>query len=375
MASFRLIFVATIAVVAIGYCRCDEGIPNSEIEFDLIRNQPDSFEEKIVDALKPRKTVFASETSNKAFKIIGAGLKKIPEFAPFTSVLPAIQSILSESDNWSEKFAKAVPKGAQNMFRKNEIIQIKSMIKVLQSNVNTLIERPDLTLEVQVNKVDNINSNLDLIIERFGSGDSPYRAYPTFAVPVLLTLASFAADFEPILMKFAPDIFKLSDVFCHLADTIADYFPATLLNRLNEIAVEEDINKKQTPQRATTEALEFERPFKPDGYKLRDSVRCTAIAGDEKVPKTSLVLRDKANKKVYLDKIGGNCVDDYFFLVRSRLETTFGQAFNLVDPICTGDARKRRGERKPTGKLFKFHYSGIASIFFVYEIKIFQFYV
>lgn len=376
MSSFRLIFVACLVVIAVCYCRC-QLIPDSEIEFDLVVNQPNSFKESIADSLKPRETVFASKTVTKIVKNVAAAMQNVPELAPFASVLPAIQLILRESDNWSKHFAQTVPRGVQNSIRVNEIDKIMSKIRTLDAVMSYLAQGTDLTQEVQISYVYTINTELDLIISTFSNGDSPYRAYPTFAVPVLFTLASFAADFQPILERIAPSILSSLDIFCRLAETIADYFPLTLLNRLNEIAIEAEVDKTQKPQRAEIEAREFKKPFNPNTMHQHNSVRCVKIGKNDAAPndRTGLVLRDKLNKmNSYLDKIGGNCINDYFLLVRNRLETTFGDAFKLVDRICPGDVRTKRAQKQPTGNFNSIFYY-FYEFLLVYRSKLFQFHV
>lgn len=349
MSVVRSMIVPIFVIVVICYCRCAE-IPNQDINFDLFQNQPKSFDDQILGALKAKDGFWSGEKGKQIFQVAGAVLKVIPQLHLLGTALPLLHSLLLEDNSWIGELSKTIPLGVKLEITKDDITKIKNDINTIKEDIRQL-ESNALDEDVVSAKLDRIEATLYHIINGFFKGDSPYRPFPTIALPTLFALASFIANIVPLTIALSPDRAQLSRVPCLLAETITDYFQPILSERLRQVKVSAKNWRKNFPSNDVYQENSFQTPFNPNASKReQNNIRCGRIGKGEnlKLTKENLILRDELNKNEdYFDDINGNCVQDYLALVRNRMETKFGEAFAAVDKFCTDEIRNRT--RNPTG--------------------------
>lgn len=358
MSAVRLMFILIFVSVIICYCRCQ--ILHENIKFDLFQEQPESFENEILNALKAKDSFWSGEIGRKVFQTAGAILKEIPTTHLIGVALPAVHALLLEDNSWIAELSKTLPLGVKREITINHIHEIRTLIGSIKVDIEQL-KNGTLTAEVINSKLNRIDKTLYEIINRFSKGDSTFRPFPTIVLPTLFALASFVANFAPLSINLSVNLSRISHVPCLLAETIIDYFQPILSERLRQIKVDGKFDIFPPPPNAAYQAKSVLQPFRPEGETefMRDSVRCVKIQKGKKIDDPNgeyLILRDELNKNEdYVDVINGSCVYDYLLLVRNRIETKFGEAFAAVNNICIEPIRNRT--KTSTGNVILLNFS------------------
>lgn len=201
-----------------------------------------------------------------------------------------------------------------------------------------------------------VQNNLKTIISRFSSGNSLFRKYPEIAVGPLLGLSALIGLFAPIRDAIYENKTDDTIISCQLTETLKEYFLPIINWRLKNVKSISTSTRWQVPEK-----LVYEVTYEPnkyvdigdgDYYKYRptNEVRCDRNVCNESFDGDCFTdkMQDNTLYSGYKGSSRHDCLVDYLFLVRLRVQELLDTAIELSNSTCSEVMRHRR--RAPTGK-------------------------
>lgn len=337
----RFVAVFFIVIVVICCCHCD-GISQDKIQFGLLPNQQNTFVDQLSESLNGATNFWGREAGQQTIKQVGTAVAKMTGIPELLKAVPVLQLITGQGNDWKTEISNLIPDKVEQEIVENDIADILNSIDTQQYGLTQLGDARLSDAEKRP-MIDSISTVLFEIVDRFRYGGSRLRRYPALVAPILISLASFVANLQPMMTILDPALARAWKVPCYLAETISNYFLPTLFERLNQIIVDAKFSFDDTPKQAKYEEETFKAPFYPYGYEIEQEVRCEPVGKETENENEHefLIVRDGLNEiDDYRDVITGDCARDYFRLVRNKLEILFGHAFNLANFTCNNKIRK-----------------------------------
>lgn len=357
-----LVFVVAALVFQNACVNCS--CPVADIKFELYKDHIESLQSTFVGMVE--KPQVEDEIVDALFN---EGANDLPVGG---GVLPGIRDHFANEANYEKQ---------KEVEREKAVAIIKAIVQHILSykkfEIKVYLDTFEYILSKSTDKdaLNEVDSGLFRLIRFFSDPSSPVQEDPTFAASVILPLANFVESFMKIVKleeKISGKTLFPPKVPCILAQTIEDYFKPTLLERLDEIDVQTDQHRFDKEGKFASMHETLKKPFDPHCYTVmpRD-IRCDRKHGDKAAfdreienqlhPFTSTVrsfgfwqsmdtdLNMGHNDVTLLkDNLGdendfflgtrrshGHCAEDYFLIVRHRLEQVFGSSFKKVQQFCT----------------------------------------
>lgn len=359
--SFELLVFLVAIIIDHSNCEIENPTTASKtINFDLYKYQHISLTEALADTVKK------PDLNEKA---VGKTVEMVAD------EMPGVDKIYSFASDLSEKIKEY----------KNDVKQKKKEGEAIVKEIQEYVAEWELhkmlydlgkalyNLEKAVSPIEDL-SDLETeiwgIINILADPSSPFQKMPALAVPLLLDLP----DVLELVMNMAQNETKKAgkEMFitkspCNLAYTIKSYFRPTLFDRLDEIQVNTDNNRFKHWGKCSAMRFSLDYTFNPNGYTWRGDtpnyVSCERRQGNQAAydaetrkafPRTStniighqefdpvsndiVYLKDNlGDENVYFVGKNSRCRDDYFALVRDRLELEFGAAYKKAMKFCTDE--------------------------------------
>lgn len=337
------------------------GIPYNEFHINVVKSggKVGQFETQLRASMQTTKNFFARDDVKLITNGISAGLKSV--IGPAAALLPMVQSALSKESDWKEPLLKTIASQEKRSLIDYQLdsieldsTQISGSIKQLNVSLHqNHDEKSEVEKMKDISNVALVQDKLINIVTRFASGNSLFREYPELAIGPLLGLSVLIPLFAPIRDTIYQNKTDETIISCKLSETLAEYLPLVLHWRLKNIF---SISDKPVPDDVIYALAYKPEPYLPGGgahnyrHQNTSDVRCDRNACSNEVH--IVCFKDKMqDDSLYSGLLGEpsyNCLVDYLFLVRLRVQELFNNAIGLSQNTCSNALKNR--QRDPTGK-------------------------
>lgn len=349
----------TFSIAFLCFVSFNSGIPYNDFHINVIKSNGEvgKLETLLRSSVKTTKTFFDDNKSSPDIKT--AELKNIIDSA--VAALPIIEKALSKENDWMEPMIKAISPEKRLLIKSNlenvghDLQQILASTKQLSLSKN-IDEKNEVEKLKDFSNVAIVQDKLKSIVARFSSGNSLFREYPALAVGPLLGISILIALFTPIRDTIYQNKADDSIISCQLSETLQDYFPLVLHWRLKNV---HSINNN--PAWEMLNSVIYAIAYNPGTYlpgggamhyerHNESDVRCNRNDCNESSDGVCFKdkLQDNAAYAGYKGEPSHNCLVDYLFLVRLRVQELFDTAIGFSNITCSDAMRNRH--RQPTGK-------------------------
>lgn len=374
-----LCVVISLLVVGISHCR------SVKIGFTLFEQLSDDYYIRLRDSLETTRNNFsnplisgvAGGVSAAATLVSAATGNPFPAIlAKLVAFIPLLVTVLADKSDWKGNFFRALKNRDEITEAKDVLREIRNKLSSKFSNhLRHFNETTDEELKAHLTRV--MDSDLSEIIGYFNQPDSPLRDLPEIAAPMLLAISPIIANAMLNLKKHDPDYRQNSHVACYLKDNLQEYFLLTLLSRLNKIEVYSTLHGDNTydsvqyhihspgppsgvqyvweaiPSCVPYNETEYDKfktsVIREEGSTEWDRFQKEYSRKEKKVLEYTVVRDQLGEKDNFFGDSGFMCSDEYFKIVRERLEREFSMAYEVANNQC--HEFNNTYKRTPTGRI------------------------
>lgn len=239
--------------------------PDNRQSVNILGYQCETFETEVRRSMRMSR----AQVENPDANAFGDHITFIPLINQLAGIFELMQKLLSGESDWRMEFSKTIQDQTHRVMADNELRVIEASMETISQNFRYLNESSDFTVESKTSIVHNLHDDLDKIVNQFYHRDAIFRKYPLLAVPPLFTIASYITFYNKIENALVPALANRSDISCKLVNTLTEYRPLAVHQRLNMIQVTDTVDPalQKNAAMAKIEDLKYNKT----GYRAHTS--------------------------------------------------------------------------------------------------------
>lgn len=312
---FHILYITAIVGGVTAY------IPLEKMNISVFGEISIPFETRITESLKTTQKFFAREEVKVSTDVAAVLLSAEPDVGFLAGLLPIVRDLLAYESDWRTSFANAINDEAKRLIVKNEIDKIVAALTTCEKYIDLMVNRSDV--------VTNLHMKFDEIINLLNTQDTFLLEHPLLTLPVLMTLSSIIAVYQPIQHSRDPELTNISHLSCAMKTVLLKYRPRAIHARLMRTNVDNYETRPilydvlQSAYNGETYVKEYlfvgevdcRRNFQEHDFKIRDKVSNEEFFSDERtlnscVRSYMVALRFQVERLFPIDIISLTCPEE-----------------------------------------------------------------
>lgn len=332
----NLLWPGMLLLIVALFVPIDADVLYNETSISVFSDDLSVPEQVILASLQTTKNFFARREI-EALSLIGLAIGTfVPTFAPVAGLIFVLRALLADETDWKQTFSKTITREIRREITLSNLRTLEEKLLTMEEKFVLLNATSNPDMLSRKNIASYIHTELDIILNVFGSIDSLYRKYPLLSTPPIIALALFIIVFDPIVKELIPMEAHSPQLACKMIEIIEDYRPRAVHDRLEKLSLFSTRVSKQTLRSfewklsgAIFNAMQ--KPYDQYGYNdtIPASMDCDNVITTVPDGITVLLKDDFGTDKYWGEE---SCINDYALFVRYRVEQLF--PVELLERFC-----------------------------------------